>query len=124
MITMYNNETIGLRLPHDLLTALDERRGAVPRATYVRALIQLHLAPDEKEVVEASTRILRIVPAAQTADTVYETAPVDPTNPHSPMKAQEHRHKRVKGALVRHDRGTPVHTYTCATDGCDWTMDM
>lgn len=40
---MYYTETVSLRLPQDLLTALDHRRGDVPRGTYIRLLIGTHL---------------------------------------------------------------------------------
>jgi hypothetical protein len=102
---MYYTETVSLRLPQDLLTALDHRRGDVPRGTYIRSLIGTHLDthphPD---------------PVVPPVDPPIPTPIQPPAPPDPPIEtgAKRHLHRFKKaGVPVRHVQGVAYYRQVC-----------
>ena len=96
---MYHNKMVTVRLPQTTLDMVDAARGGTPRGTYIRGIIEHHLTPAEP--VE--------MPAVPTG---YDTPAIGDV-PRAALAVVRHLHKYTQGDLIRHDKGVPIHTYTC-----------
>jgi hypothetical protein len=87
------------------LTHLDQARGDQSRSAYIRSLIAEQTPPEEL-VDTSTTRGSR--PNRRTPD-----HPPRPNHLAVVAPTDRHLHRYVKGDLVRHDKGNPIHAYRC-----------
>lgn len=67
---MYHTKSVTLRLTEDLLERLDAQRGGIPRGSYIRAALELHLDAIENQPVPTGS--LRPVGEPVRPDHVHE----------------------------------------------------